>query len=104
MSYRYFAWLPDFRVAGHLKTARHANGYFEPNTYNAYTVQLDGATNAGGLVTTQFGSCDGKIADCLPIMDGWNYTVRLPALRKTPRRHIEVFRKRGLRAKVLDVR
>jgi hypothetical protein len=24
-----------------------------------------------------FGGCDGKIPNCLPIMNGWNYTVRL---------------------------
>ena len=27
--------------------------------------------------TIQFGGCDGKIPNCLPIMKGWNYTVRL---------------------------
>ena len=25
----------------------------------------------------QFGGCDGKIANCLPTVAGWNYTVRL---------------------------
>jgi hypothetical protein len=25
----------------------------------------------------QFGGCDGKIPQCLPIMKGWNYVVRL---------------------------
>ena len=29
------------------------------------------------LITIQFGGCDGKIPNCLPIMKGWNYTVRL---------------------------
>jgi hypothetical protein len=33
--------------------------------------------NADGSVTVQFGGCDGKIPNCLPIMKGWNYTVRL---------------------------
>ena len=28
-------------------------------------------------VAAQFGACDGKIANCLPIMPGWNYVVRL---------------------------
>jgi hypothetical protein len=28
-------------------------------------------------VTIQFGGCDGKIADCLPIMNGLSYTARL---------------------------
>ena len=30
-----------------------------------------------GSVTVQFGGCDGKIPNCLPIMKGWNYMVRL---------------------------
>ena len=28
-------------------------------------------------ITIQFGGCDGKIPNCLPITKGWNYTVRL---------------------------
>jgi hypothetical protein len=28
-------------------------------------------------VAVQFGGCDGKIPNCLPIMKGWNYMVRL---------------------------
>jgi hypothetical protein len=30
-----------------------------------------------GSVNIQFGGCDGKISNCLPIMKGWNYTVRM---------------------------
>jgi hypothetical protein len=30
-----------------------------------------------GSVAVQFGGCDGKIPNCLPIMKGWNYMVRL---------------------------
>jgi hypothetical protein len=30
-----------------------------------------------GSVTIQFGGCDGKTANCLPILKGWIYTVRL---------------------------
>ena len=33
--------------------------------------------SADGTVAIQFGGCDGKIPNCLPIMKGWNYTVRL---------------------------
>ncbi len=33
--------------------------------------------NADGSVSIQFGGCDGKIPNCLQIMKGWNYTVRL---------------------------
>jgi len=29
------------------------------------------------LVAVQFGGCDGKIANQLPIMKGWNYIVCL---------------------------
>jgi hypothetical protein len=56
----------------------NAQGYFEKNSYDAYS--LNGITakkNPDGSVTIQFGGCDGKISNCLPIMKGWNYTVRL---------------------------
>ena len=33
--------------------------------------------NADGSIAIQFGGCDGKIPNCLPITKGWNYTVRL---------------------------
>ncbi len=36
------------------------------------------AKKAGdGSVAIQFGGCDGKIPNCLPITKGWNYMVRL---------------------------
>ena len=38
--------------------------------------------NPDGSVDIQFGGCDGKIPNCLPIMAGWNYTVRLYRPRK----------------------
>jgi len=56
----------------------NAKGYFEKNPYNAYTLNnITGAKGADGSVTIQFGGCDGKIPNCLPITSGWNYTVRL---------------------------
>jgi hypothetical protein len=55
-----------------------AAGYFEKNPYNAYTLNnLTAKKDADGAVTIQFGGGDGKISNCLPIMPGWNYTVRL---------------------------
>ena len=55
-----------------------ANGYYEKNPYNAYTVNsLTGRKGSDGTTAIQFGGCDGKIPNCLPIMNGWNYTVRL---------------------------
>jgi len=56
----------------------NAEGYYEKNEFNAYSVNNITATKGdGGEVDIQFGGCDGKIANCLPIMKGWNYTVRL---------------------------
>jgi hypothetical protein len=56
----------------------NAAGYFEKNPYNAYTLNnITAKKDSDGAVTIQFGGCDGKIPNCLPIMSGWNYTVRL---------------------------
>lgn len=56
----------------------NAKGYFEPNKLNAYNLNnLTATKNSDGSVDVQFGGCDGKIPNCLPIMVGWNYTVRL---------------------------
>lgn len=53
-------------------------GYFEKNAYDAYSVNNITAKKGGdGRVDIQFGGCDGKIPNCLPITKGWNYTVRL---------------------------
>ena len=37
------------------------------------TFEREGGRNYEGL----FGGCDASTANCLPIMHGWNYTVRL---------------------------
>jgi hypothetical protein len=59
-------------------TVYNAEGYLEPNHYNAYSVNnITGKKGADGSVAIQFGRCDGEIPNCLPIMKGWNYTVRL---------------------------
>ncbi|UWU80661.1 DUF1254 domain-containing protein [Bradyrhizobium huanghuaihaiense] len=56
----------------------NAEGYFEQNPYNAYSLNnLTAVKSADGSTAIQFGGCDGKIPNCLPIMKGWNYTVRL---------------------------
>jgi hypothetical protein len=55
-----------------------AEGYYEKNPYDAYTLNnITAKTAEDGSVTVQFGGCDGKIANCLPTMKGWNYIVRL---------------------------
>jgi hypothetical protein len=56
----------------------NAEGYYQPNSLNAYTVNnITAKKDKDGSVTIQFGGCDSKVANCLPIMTGWNYTVRL---------------------------
>ncbi|HSA58014.1 MAG TPA: DUF1254 domain-containing protein [Gemmatimonadaceae bacterium] len=53
-------------------------GYFEPNEQNAYSLNSITAQRSGdGSVTIQFGGCDRRTPNCLPIVAGWNYTVRL---------------------------
>lgn len=53
-------------------------GYFEQNPLGAYTFNnITAKKNPDGSVTIQFGGCDGKVANCLPIVPGWNYMVRL---------------------------
>jgi len=56
----------------------NAQGFFEPNDQQAYSINsVSGARNADGSMTVHLGGCqDGRI-NCLPIMEGWNYTVRL---------------------------
>ena len=56
----------------------NADGYYEKNPYDAYTLNNLTAKKSGdGSIAIQFGGCDGKIPNCLPITNGWNYTVRL---------------------------
>jgi para-nitrobenzyl esterase len=58
-------------------------GFFEKNDLNAYSLNnLTAKPNKDGSVTIQFASCSKEIANCLPIMPGWNYTVRLYRPRK----------------------
>lgn len=59
-------------------TVYNKDGYLQPNQYNAYSVNgLIAKKAADGTITIQFGGCDGKIENCLPTVEGWNYTVRL---------------------------
>ncbi len=56
----------------------NAEGHFQKNAFDAYTLNnMTAKKGAGGAVAVQFGGCDGKIVNCLPIMPGWNYIVRL---------------------------
>jgi hypothetical protein len=56
----------------------NAEGYFVKNQYDAYSLNnITAKKSADGSIAIQFGGCDGKIPNCLPVMPGWNYTVRL---------------------------
>ena len=62
----------------------NAEGYYQKNAFDAYT--LNGITakkNQDSSTTIRFGGCDGKVPNCLPIMKGWNYMVRLYRPRAT---------------------
>jgi hypothetical protein len=64
-------------------TVYDAEGRFEKNKYDSYSLNnLTAKKGADGSVAVQFGGCDGKIDNCLPIMNGWNYMVRLYRPRK----------------------
>ncbi|MDF0673109.1 MAG: DUF1254 domain-containing protein [Nitrospira sp.] len=56
----------------------NAEGYYQKNLYGAYALNnVTAKKSDNGSIAIQFGGCDGSIANCLPIMSGWNYTVRL---------------------------
>jgi len=56
----------------------NAQGYYEKNPQNAYSLNsVTAKKESDGTTTIQFGGCDGKVQNCLPIVKGWNYTVRL---------------------------
>jgi hypothetical protein len=55
----------------------NADGYFEPNDRNAYSVNnVTAKPNDDGSVSVNFGGDDDR-PNPIPIMEGWNYTVRL---------------------------
>jgi hypothetical protein len=55
----------------------NANGFFEANPQNAYTVNnVTAKPNADGSVTVHFGG-DASAPNYLHIMPGWNYVVRM---------------------------
>jgi hypothetical protein len=59
-------------------TAYTADGYFNPNDLNAYSINsLTGKKRENGVITIQFGDCTKATPNCLPVTNGWNYMVRL---------------------------
>lgn len=56
----------------------NAEGYFQKNPQNAYNFNsVNAKKNADGSITIHFGGCDDGRVNCLPIMEGWNYGVRM---------------------------
>lgn len=55
----------------------NAQGYFEPNDRNSYTVNnITGVPNEDGSITVRFGDYPDQ-PNAIPITEGWNYLVRL---------------------------
>ncbi len=53
------------------------DGFFQENEYDAYSVNnISGTPNSDGSFIIHFGG-DPKSVNYLPIMEGWNYVVRL---------------------------
>jgi len=56
----------------------NADGFFEPNDRDAYSVNnITAAPNGDGSITVHFGGCGDDRPNCLPITDSWSYIVRL---------------------------
>jgi hypothetical protein len=54
------------------------DGYIPKNEHDVYSLNsITAKKGADGSVTVQFGGYDGKTPNCLPIVPGWNYMVRL---------------------------
>lgn len=53
-------------------------GYFEPNNRNLNSINsITAAKNPDGTITVNFGVSDDEKPNYFPIMEGWNYLVRL---------------------------
>jgi hypothetical protein len=56
----------------------NAKGYFEENDLKAYSLNnLTAKPSSDGSYTIRFGGCGDGVENCLPIMDGSNYAVRM---------------------------
>ena len=59
-------------------TVYDKDGFMVPNPQNAYSLNnVTANKDASGGYTVQFGGCEKGVSNCLPIMPGWNYLVRL---------------------------
>jgi len=54
------------------------DGYMVANATDAYSVNnVTAQTNYDGSVTVHFGGCEDGRVNCIPIMEGWNYVIRM---------------------------
>lgn len=54
------------------------SGYFEENEFDSYSINnVMAEPNDDGSFTIHFGDCTSGLKNCLHIMEGWNYVVRL---------------------------
>ena len=59
-------------------TVYDERGLILKNSLDSYSLNnITAKRGADGSVAIQFGGCDGKIPNCLPVRKGWNYMVRL---------------------------
>ncbi|PAU88549.1 carboxylesterase [Pseudomonas sp. WN033] len=59
-------------------TVYTVDGFFEPNEFNAYSINsVTGKAAEDGSITIYFGNCSSESVNCLPVTPGWNYMVRL---------------------------
>jgi hypothetical protein len=59
-------------------TVYNKDGFIDKNDLNTYVINGNNAAkNADGTVTVHFGACNSDKPNCLPIMPGWNYAVRM---------------------------
>jgi len=64
-------------------TVYNKDGYFQKNDLGTYSVNnITAKPSADGSVTVQFGGCQKETPNCLPIVAGWNYSVRMYRPRK----------------------
>ena len=61
----------------------NADGFIEENALGVYSFNnVTAKSNKDGSVTINFGGCEDGRINCLPIMEGWNYGIRLYEPRK----------------------
>jgi hypothetical protein len=56
----------------------NADGFFEPNERNVNNLNsVTAVPNGDGSITVHLGGCGEDRPNCIPIMNGWNYLIRL---------------------------